>query len=188
MQRRYISVDVETAGPNPSTYSLLAIGACLVADPSRSFYAEMAPVNHAAVPEAIAVSGLSLDRLRTEGEPAAIAMERFAAWVEDVAEGRRPVFVALNAPFDWMFVADYLMRYAGRNPFGHTAVDMKALYMGMAAVPWSETTLRHIAARYGLRAELPHHALEDAVTQAAVFRAMLEELDVSAERGPASSV
>ena len=33
------------------------------------------------------------------------------------AAGRRPVFVGFNATFDWMFVADYLWRFAGRDPF-----------------------------------------------------------------------
>ena len=28
--KAYISIDVETAGPNPSLYSLLSIGACMV--------------------------------------------------------------------------------------------------------------------------------------------------------------
>ena len=55
----------------------------------------------------------------------------FAAWLERVApSGSRPVFVALNAPFDWMFVADAAWRHLGRNPFGTSALDIKALYIG----------------------------------------------------------
>jgi hypothetical protein len=34
----YVSVDVETAGPYPGQYSMLSIGACLVADRQRTFY------------------------------------------------------------------------------------------------------------------------------------------------------
>ena len=37
----YISVDVETAGPNPGQYSLLSIGACLVFVPAKTFYVEL---------------------------------------------------------------------------------------------------------------------------------------------------
>ena len=29
----YISIDVETSGPNPSEYDMLSIGACLAEDP-----------------------------------------------------------------------------------------------------------------------------------------------------------
>jgi uncharacterized OsmC-like protein len=32
----YVSVDVETSGPNPAGYSLMSIGACLVADLDRA--------------------------------------------------------------------------------------------------------------------------------------------------------
>lgn len=175
MDLPYVSVDVETAGPAPSLHSLLAIGACVVDQPERTFYAELQPVTLAADPEALAVSGLSLQRLAREGEPPATAMGRFAEWADQCGGGARPVFVALNAPFDWMFVADYFHRFVGRNPFGHSAIDMKALYMGVSGAPWRETSLRHMAHRYGLDSELPHHALHDAILQAAVFRTILAE-------------
>ena len=59
------------------------------------------------VAEALEVSKLSVDILRTMGEPPESAMKHFADWVvEVVPTGARPVFVGFNAPFDWMFVAD----------------------------------------------------------------------------------
>ena len=42
------------------------------------------------------------------------------------------VFVGFNAPFDWSFVNYYFHRFLGHNPFGFTAVDIKAYYMGAA--------------------------------------------------------
>ncbi len=177
MQQRYISVDVETAGPSPHDYSLLAIGACLVENPERTFYVELKPLTDRVDGEALAVSGLSLTRLAREGQPPADAMARFAGWAEECGAGERPTFVALNAPFDWMFVTDYLYRFVGSNPFGHSALDMKALFMGVAGSSWARTSMRDMAARYGLEADLPHHALHDAVLQAEVFRAILTELD-----------
>lgn len=183
MDVTYVSVDVETSGPHPAGYSLLALGACVVVDPSRTFYTELRPDRAGADPAAVRVSGLSPERLAAEGTPPEEAMTAFAAWVEEAAEGTRPLLVALNAPFDWMFVADYLHRYVGRNPFGHTALDLKALFMGVARVPWPDTTLDHMAARYGLDVALPHHALQDALLQARVFRAVLAELEVPTGQG-----
>lgn len=176
MALRYVSVDIETAGPSPSEFPLLAVGACLVADPSQTFYVELQPDRSAWDELALAVSGLSLDRLAESGTPAEVAMRRFADWVDRVAAGGRPVFVALNAPFDWMFVADYFHRYVGRNPFGHSALDIKALYMGLRRVAWTATSLRDIAAHYGMDGQLPHHALEDAVIQARLFGRLLDDL------------
>ncbi len=175
MNPTYISVDVETAGPSPADHPMLAIGACHVADSTRTFYVELQPDRTGIDEGALRVSGLSIDRLADQGEPPEKAMVRFADWVETTTKGSLPVFVALNAPFDWMFVADYLHRYVGHNPFGHSALDMKALYMGVAGVDWLDTSLRHIAEHYDISATLPHHALEDAVVQAALFRRLLED-------------
>lgn len=173
-----ICVDVETAGPNPGTYSLLSIGAATVVEPRRSFYVELQPVNDVMTDEAAAVHGLSLWELKEKGTPPEQAMQAFADWLEAVAcMGDEPVFVAFNAPFDWMFVADYFERYLGRNPFGHRALDIKALFMGMQGVAWEETSHQAISAHYSLPQKLPHHAREDAEQEAEIFAAMLAELE-----------
>lgn len=172
----FVSVDIETAGPYPYRYSLLSIGACAVADPARNFYVELQPVSRDFVPEALAISGLSLNYLAQHGLPPAEAMARFESWIaEQVPEGGRPVFVAFNAPFDWSFVNDYFHRFLGRNPFGHSALDIKAVFMGLTGAPWTETSLRHVAARYGRPEKLEHHAQSDAADQGELFRNMLAE-------------
>ncbi|MBI4066586.1 3'-5' exonuclease, partial [Candidatus Gottesmanbacteria bacterium] len=103
----YISVDVEAAGPIPWTYSLLSIGACVVGSPEQSFYSELVPINDAFVAEAMVVHGFSLEKLKQAGEAPAAAMARFEQWILQVSDGGRPVFVAFNATFDWMFVHWY---------------------------------------------------------------------------------
>ena len=181
----YVSVDVETAGPNPSQYSLLSIGACLVADPQRAFYVELQPVNDNAIPQALMVSGLSLEQLAERGLAPAEAMARFEAWLAaEVPPGQQPIFVAFNAPFDWMFVNDYFHRFLGHNPFGHTALDLKAFYMGLTGVQWPETAMRHVAARYLSGRQLTHHALRDAQDQAELFRKMLAEAAAEGQEPP----
>lgn len=172
----YISVDVETSGPSPSQYSMLSIGACVVCDPKRAFYVEMQPVNEKFLPSALSISGLSMEKLAESGLAPAEAMARFEVWAEEqMPEGQRPIFVAFNAPFDWMFVNDYFHRYIGQNPFGHSAIDIKAFFMGLAGVSWEETAMRRIASRYSSTRKLTHHALQDAVDQARLFRNMLGE-------------
>jgi len=170
----YISVDVETAGPIPAQYAMLSIGACLVADLSTTFYMEMQPDRAEFVPEALAISGLDLEALRLNGSPPMTVMQAFADWVRQVVpQGSRAVFVALNAPFDWMFVNDYFQRYLGYNPFGHSALDIKAYYMGATGVAWSETSWKHITAHLKQDTELAHNALRDAQDQGAMFREIL---------------
>jgi ribonuclease T len=171
----YICVDVETAGPIPGQYAMLSIGACLVEDPSTTFYVELQPDRPDFLPEAMAISGLSLDSLKQNGSAPQAAMQAFADWIKTVVpEGRKVVFVALNAPFDWMFVNDYFHRYLGHNPFGHSALDIKAYYMGFAGVAWSETSMRHISTNFLHEKHLVHNALRDAQDQAEIFLEILK--------------
>lgn len=172
----YVSVDVETAGPSPSRHALLAIGACAVDDLERGFYAELRPTSDETDPAALAVSGLSLEALGDAGEEPAVAMERLEQWLHDVAPTGRPVFVGFNAPFDWMFVNDYFHRFRGGNPFGHSALDIKAVFMGLSGVDWDATGFAQVAARYGEPPSLSHHALADARAQARLFHHILDEL------------
>ena len=170
----YISVDIETAGPIPSEYALLSIGACRADDPDVSFYVELQPTSMAFTREALEISGLSLETLAHEGLPPAEAMTNFEAWIHHVMDdGSRAVFVAFNAPFDWMFVNEYFHRYLSRNPFGHSALDIKAYFMGLSGSNWSETRMVKIRDALELFGELSHHALEDAKEQALLFQHML---------------
>lgn len=172
----FVSVDVEASGPAPGRYSMLSLGACLVDDPGRTFYAELRPVGEAATAEAMAVHNLDVERLKRDGLPPSEAMERFEAWLQAVVPaGALPVFVGFNAAFDWMFVADYFERFLGRNPFGHTALDLKSYYMGLTGGAWSDTTKRALAERYPDHPQLTHNALQDAIDQAALFRRMRAE-------------
>jgi DNA polymerase III epsilon subunit-like protein len=172
----YISVDVETAGPNPADYALLSIGACTVFEPHKTFYVELQPDREDVSPEALQIGGLSLDELREHGFSPEQAMKQFADWVKEITPAdHRPVFVAFNAPFDWMFVNDYFHRYLGHNPFGHSALDMKAFFMGLRGVAWSETGFDNATEHYRISHPLTHNALQDARDQAELFKKMLEE-------------
>jgi ribonuclease T len=170
----YICVDVETAGPIPPDYSLLSIGACTVVDPQSTFYVELQPVTERSTPEAAQVHKLSLSQLSAEGVPPLAAMQQFEQWLESQsAPNMQLVCVAFNAPFDWMFINYYFIHYLGHNPFGHAALDIKALYMGWATVPWSKTSWRFISPQLSADTHLTHHALQDALDQAVLFKKIL---------------
>jgi len=103
-------------------------------------------------------------------------MGQFAEWVKQVApKDSKTVFVAFNAPFDWMFVNDYFHRFVGHNPFGYSALDMKALFMGLRGVAWSETGFENATKHFKISHPLTHNALQDARDQAELFRKMLKD-------------
>ncbi|MDE1480157.1 3'-5' exonuclease [Xenorhabdus bovienii] len=169
----FISVDVEAAGPIPGKYSLLSIGACLTSDTDIGFSCELKPVSTEFVPEALEVTGFSLEKLKIEGLPPTEAMQAFKDWVDMVtAPSQTPVFVGLNAPFDWAFVNHYFHIYLGENPFGFTALDIKALFMGMHGTSWSKTRSSHMAASLSVPVTGDHNALRDAIYQAKLFNAI----------------
>jgi DNA polymerase III epsilon subunit-like protein len=176
-RQAYIMVDVETAGPNPGNYALLSIGACTMLEPRQTFYIELQPDKDAIDENAMAVHGLDLARLRREGLPPAEGLALFDSWVKGVVSAPlKPVFVAFNAPFDWMFVNDYFHRYLGRNPFGHNALDIRTFYMAVKRLPWSEASMRSASQTYLESSQpLSHHALQDALDQAIIFSRLLSE-------------
>jgi DNA polymerase III epsilon subunit-like protein len=167
----FVSVDVETAGPIPGEFSLLSIGACAVFEPMRTFACELKPINRNADPRALEVTGLSLDDLAPTGLDPSEAMRRFENWLVTVAgvDGT-VVFVGFNAPFDWSFVNYYFHRFGAGNPFGFTALDIKALYMGATGCDWADTRSSKIAERLSPSLKGDHHALHDAQYQAEIFR------------------
>lgn len=167
----FISVDVEASGPIPGEYSMLSIGACLVDTPETNFERRLKPLNRNADPEALAVTGFSLDELEQNGTEPRQALAEFDAWVKATCrEGDVPVFVGLNAPFDWSFVNYYFHRFHGENPFGFTALDIKAYYMGVTGSSWRDTRSSAMTARLCPTKKGNHTAVQDAIYQAELFR------------------
>jgi len=163
---RMVSVDVETAGPNPADYALLSIGACTLVDPRKEFYVELKPIAMKADPSAIAIHQLDLLELSRTGEPSARAMQQFSDWLTDaLPNDSHPLFLGFNAPFDWMFVCDYFHRFLGHNPFGHSALDVKSFCMGFGHIEWKRTSMAKLSTD-----ALRHNALEDACDQAKLFK------------------
>lgn len=181
----YIVVDVETAGPTPGEHALLSIGACTLGEPRKTFYIELQPDTGEVVEEAMQIHKLSLETLRRDGLPPREALVQFADWIESVLpENARAVFTAFNAPFDWMFIHHYFHEYLGFNPFGHKALDIKAYYMGVYGVSWSETSHNTVSAKLTHNRQLPHHALQDAILEAELFELILAESLKKAHKEP----
>lgn len=179
----FISVDVETAGANPARFAMVSIGACLVDDHDVTFYVELKPDREEVNEQALAISGLSMSELSENGVDPKTALERLEQWVKDVVPtGNVPIFVGFNAVFDWMFVDDYFQRYLSRNPFGHTALDIKSYAMGLDDTTWAETSLKYLSPKYLTGRPLAHNALNDAQDQAELFR-VLRSVNASRTQG-----
>jgi ribonuclease T len=180
-KERFISVDIEASGPIPGEYSMLALGACEVANLASTFYVELKPINQNFVPAALAVSSLNLDVLAAEGQDPAAAMGSFRDWLRGIlAPDESAVFVGFNASFDWSFVNWYFYHLLGENPFGFAPLDVKSYYMGLIGCGWEETKSSRIRQEFQPGKPGDHNALADAQAQAEMFERMRAS---GAERG-----
>ena len=180
MNECFISVDIETTGPVPGLYSMFEIGATRMEKPEWDFSVRIQPLPETLYDKdaltAIGVTPAELERSNIGIAPRD-AMRQLGDWVSAQCRGKSaPVFVGNNAPFDWMFVAWYFEKFGIANPFGHSALDMKAYFMGKTGCSWSEATLKRMAQYANVPfVKLPHRALDDAIIQAEIFSHLLHK-------------
>jgi exonuclease len=131
----WVMVDVETDGPIPGDFSMIAVGAVIV-EPGleRSFHGQLRPISEKWIPEALNISGpspLGLTREQTLDFPPALGvMLEFDKWIAANVKGR-PLFISDNNGFDFQFVNWYFWHFLGKNPFGHSSTNLGSLYKGM---------------------------------------------------------
>lgn len=184
MSELFFSIDIEADGPIPGPYSMVSIGASVCWHPDKTFYREMRPISDKWVPEALAVSGLKRDDLIAHAMDPKQAMTEMTAWVRQVCDevknpvsGKpaRPVFVAFNATFDWLFTYWYFVNFTGACPFGISGLDIKAYYMGaLRKQAWAQTTKRAFNPAFLSAKRHTHNALDDATEQAEIFEKLYE--------------
>lgn len=124
-------VDIEADGPSPADYSMVCFGA-IVVEPSlsKTFYGRLKPVSGKWEPEALKVSGFSRDETMNFDDPKEV-MESFDKWIAENSKDR-PIFVSDNNGFDWQFINWYFHHFLGRNPFGHSSMNLGSFYKGLA--------------------------------------------------------
>jgi len=199
MSEIYVSTDVETDGPIPGPHSMLSLGSAAYTADKRlvaTFSANLETLPDAAAhpqtaawwrtqPEAWAACRSGLEAPQA-------AMKRYADWVD--ALGGKPVFVAYPAGFDFLFVYWYLIRFAGRSPFGFSALDMKSFAMAQLRLDYRASTKKAMPGHWFDPLPHSHVALDDAIEQGALFCNMLKanrfaprSLALPATEGPAAS-
>ena len=176
----YISTDVETDGPIPGVNSMLSLGSAAYL-PGKTlidtFSANLETLPGAAAdPKTMAwweTQPEAWNACREDPQPPETAMKNFLAWVKQLPG--RPVFVGYPAAFDFMFVCWYLNRFTGKNPFSHSALDIKTYAMAMLKKDYRDTVKRNMPRWWFDDLPHTHKALDDALEQGALFCNMLRE-------------
>ena len=185
----YVSTDIEADGRIPGICSMLSVASVAYADDGRELTAFSANLETlpGATPDAATMRWWSghpeaWAACRKDLQAPAAALMQYAAWLEELPG--KPVFVGYPAAWDFSFVYWYLIRFSGRSPFSHAALDIKTLAMAALGGRFHDATKRRMPRRW-FQDELPHThvALDDAREQGQLFFAIQHELS-AARTGP----
>ena len=173
---RYVMVDVESDGPIPGDYSMLAIGAVVVEDGlQRTFKAYLRPISDKYDPEAMAVGGFTREMVtRMDGShrnPAEV-MQDFREWINSLGI-KSPIFIADNNGFDWQFVNWYFHHFLGKNPFGFSSQNLNSIYKGLTRSAFE--SFKHLR-----KTRHTHDPVDDAMGNAEALLHMINNMGYKA--------
>lgn len=180
MSEIYVSTDVETDGPIPGPHSMLSLASAAFA--AEGSLLSTFSANLELLPGATGQPATlkwwqgqpeAWEACRTDTRAAEVVMPEYRSWLE--ALPGRPVFVAYPAGFDFMFVYWYLIRFAGKSPFSHSALDIKSYAMAMLKKEYRASTKKAMPRRWFSKRPHTHVALDDAIEQGELFCRMLAE-------------
>lgn len=169
----YVMVDIEADGPIPGDYSMVCFGAIIV-EPSlsRTFYGKLKSISDKWEPEALRVSGFTREETLKFDDPRNV-MESFDKWIAEGSKGR-PIFISDNNGFDWQFINWYFHHFLGRNPFGHSSMNLGSLYKGL--VKDTSRNFKHLR-----KTRHTHHPVDDARGNAEAFLELSKMYDLRVE-------
>lgn len=180
MREVFVSTDVEADGPIPGPHSMLSIGSVAFSEAaevigtfSRNLQTLEGARGEKRTMEWWKKQPRAWEACRRDPVPPAEAMLAYVAWLE--ALPGRPVFVAYPAGFDFTFVYWYLIRFVGRSPFSHSALDVKSYASAVLKAPFRESTKRNFPRRWFGEKNHTHVALDDAMEQGVMFMRLRAE-------------
>jgi len=183
--------DVETTGEQAGYHEIIQIavvplGADLLPNPKlRPFYHNIAPKHpERAQHDATRVHGLDLADLMLNSPSSEKVSDLFVEWFEalDLPVNKRLVPLVSN----WIFESSFSIAWLGHEMFKYIwhfhprdvmglalALKDRAAFAG-EPMPFDWVGLGTLCKKYGIVNEKPHDALCDAVTEAKVYRALLQ--------------
>jgi hypothetical protein len=180
MAEIYISTDCETDGPIPGPNSMLSFAsAAYLPDKTLvSTFSANLTLLPGATPDPKTMEfwksePQAWEACRKDPRPPEVVMPEYCRWIESLPG--KPVFVSYPVAFDFLFVYWYLIRFAGRSPFSHSALDIKTYAMAMMKREYRDSVKRNMPRHWFDDLPHTHVALDDAIGQGALFCNMLAE-------------
>ena len=176
----FVSTDVEADGPIPGPHSMLSFASVAFSEDGEelgAFTRNLALLDGAAgdadTMKWWQTQSAAWDACRKDLVAPAQAMADYVAWL-DTLPGK-PVFVAYPAGFDFTFVYWYLIKFAKKSPFSHSALDVKTYAMCVMKTRYRDSTKRNMPRKWFPAVKHTHVALDDAREQGLLFINMRKE-------------
>jgi hypothetical protein len=115
-------------------------------------------------------------RTRTNLKTPVNGMTEYMLWLKSLQA--KVVFVGFPAAFDSLFTFWYLHMFAGENPFGWQALDLKTLAAAVLKVPYPESIKRNYPQSWFGDAQHTHNGLDDAIEQGVMFTRMMTQASI----------
>lgn len=127
----YVSVVVETDGPIPGPYSMIAVGATALSNTGKRIDSTevcVSPLPGTVVhPTSLSYWKKNIglrEEILSKSEDPVDAMSYFSSWVERLKG--KPILAAYNSAWTWMWIHWYTTKYTVCSPFPLTALDLKS--------------------------------------------------------------
>ena len=183
MQEIYISTDVEADGPIPGQNSMLSFGSAAYLKNKElisTFEINLECLEGATTdPDTMkwwATQVEAWEYCRSNLQTPIEAMQKYVDWLATLPG--KPVFVGYPVAYDFMFVYWYLIKFIGKSPFSHSALDVKTLAMIALKSDYRKATKRLMPKSWFDKLPHTHKALDDAIGQGALFCNILAELEM----------
>ena len=122
----YIMVDVESDGPIPGDYSMIAFAAADCDNKDNFFVSKLKPISDKYLSNSLSISGFTREECFSFNDPQE-EMLKFGIWLNQFD---RKTFVSDNNGYDWQFINYYFHHFIGENPFGYSSQNLGSLYKG----------------------------------------------------------
>lgn len=182
---RYLFVDTETTGLDPSFHEIIEIG-CLIAEPRMDLFGKETYIEvdarewrmhpdfpERAQPEALRVNGYGA-RDWSDAVPRTVALREFIEF------GKGTILIAQNVTFDWGFLREGAKRHGvmiDTNIFSHKfdLMSMAFQYSRTKNPDLRRFSLAAMCEYFGIENTHAHRALSDARAAFSVFKRLIEE-------------
>ena len=133
-----IMIDVESDGQCPGIFSMLEIGAIAIKKnidfinknkETLMFHRKLKPISENYEDYILSdVLGYTREETKKFDEPFDVICD----FNDFLSKFKKPlIFISDNNGFDYQFINYYFIKYIGKNPFGHSSINLNSLFKGL---------------------------------------------------------